>query len=216
MPSGYPVVDVDHGAGFANVGAESGNPVLTRLRSVNGWEIALWAVAVVLIVASVQVSVYATQHLYMGSYASECDSNGVCTSPASVVYLQSALSLSPAALAAGLFSGIAAIAVRAVNTAARRRATAEAAQNPAAAQADPSDAMAEPRWYIGSAPEDSSQSSRTASPFPAPPVPTYPDAAPTGVASALVSQSSFARPSSAPPAERDLSAFQRPRDDSDY
>jgi hypothetical protein len=128
-PAGYPVVEVEQGAGSEHTGLENGQPFLSRVRSVklNGWEVALWVIAVVLVVASIQMSVYATQHLYMGNYSSECDSDGVCTSPASLVYLQAGMSLSPAGLASGLFSAIVAIAVRALNVAARRRTATEAA-----------------------------------------------------------------------------------------
>jgi hypothetical protein len=199
-PSGYPVVDVDHGEDpFANGSGHMGS-VGSRWRSlrVSGWEIALWVMAVVLIVASIQLSVYATQQLYMGNYGSNCDSDGVCTTPSVMVYLQAALSLAPAGLAAGLLSAVAAIAIRAVDAVARHRAV------PAVSlTAESSSAPAPRRDSLDARPTGTPPFPVPASPISAPSVPVP--------AAAHLPRSSFARPTT-PPADTDLSAFQRPND----
>jgi hypothetical protein len=196
----YPVVEVDQSAQPEGRGNDQA-PVITRLRSLrpNGWEVALWAIAVVLVAGSIQLNLYATQHLY---------STGMSSNPDEWIYLQSAVLLSPASLSAGLLSAIIAVAVRAFGSAATSRATIDAEAAAAAGTADVLNTAAAAGAAAGAAAASAYAPVATTTTPPMSPYPSVPEAAAT---TGTVSPASFARPGSAPASGIDRSLFERPR-----
>ncbi|WP_213816121.1 hypothetical protein [Glaciihabitans sp. dw_435] len=103
----------------------------------NRYEIALWAVAAVLIVGSLLLELLSWSTV-MSGVGSDCDADGNCSTPFIAQLAQVAFSVMPNVLEAGIFVAAIAIAIRAVDINARRRAEAVAivdgATQPAPAQ----------------------------------------------------------------------------------
>jgi hypothetical protein len=96
--------------------AGPGSPRLSRWArsTVSGWEIALWAFGLLLVIAAVQVNVSAIENQFTGSFGPSLTDDQ--SSMSAMIYGQSMMSLSPAAFSAGLISIALAIAIRALKS----------------------------------------------------------------------------------------------------
>jgi hypothetical protein len=132
----------------------------------SGWEIALWAFGILLVIASVQANVTAMETQFNGMTADGCAEQSC------LIYTQAMYALSPGAFTAGLITIALALAVRAVKT---LKPTAAAPVEPAA----PSTAPADPQVLEPAqtpTPTDQPAPAFPASPqtFFTPPAPTQP------------------------------------------